>query len=145
MRSRSATIWRSLPPRTSQERGFDSQRTRRSFARHCISTNDGPPRRRAISPLPGYSAMTNPAPPVVRRLLRSLTLGIAVTALGRGAEAAAQDRPEVVYKIFQFPADRIPRVDGKADDWAMVPAEYVIGTDQLVDDTKKHPAPDPTT
>jgi len=30
-------------------------------------------------------------------------------------------RPGVEYKIFQFPADKIPRIDGNADDWAMVP------------------------
>ncbi len=45
----------------------------------------------------------------------------------------ALERPDIEFKIFQFPPDRIPRVDGKADDWEMVPSEYVIGTDQLVD------------
>jgi hypothetical protein len=61
------------------------------------------------------------------------------------ASAAAQDRPGTVYPVFQFPADAIPRVDGEADDWAMVPASYAIGTDQLVDDTRNHAAPDSTT
>ena len=41
------------------------------------------------------------------------------------------ERPGVEYKIFQFPADRIPRIDAKADDWAIVPASYAIGMDQL--------------
>jgi hypothetical protein len=41
-------------------------------------------------------------------------------------------------KIFQFPADKIPRIDGNTDDWAMVPAEYIIGNSQLRDDEKKH-------
>jgi hypothetical protein len=41
-------------------------------------------------------------------------------------------------KIFQFPADKIPRIDGNKDDWAMVPKEYIIGNDQLRDDEKKH-------
>ncbi|MEZ5403280.1 MAG: PKD domain-containing protein [Bryobacteraceae bacterium] len=40
-------------------------------------------------------------------------------------------RPGVEYKIYQFPADRIPRIDAKADDWAMVPESYSIGLDQL--------------
>lgn len=35
------------------------------------------------------------------------------------------------FKIFQFPADQIPRIDGKTDDWAMVPASYVIGSNEL--------------
>jgi hypothetical protein len=44
---------------------------------------------------------------------------------------AGLERPGVEYRIFQFPADRMPRIDGKADDWAMVPASYAIGMDQL--------------
>ncbi|GAB2541470.1 PKD domain-containing protein [Rufibacter soli] len=47
------------------------------------------------------------------------------------------------YKIFQFPANMIPRVDGSKDDWAMVPDAYTVGMDQLVDDTKKFLKPDP--
>lgn len=48
------------------------------------------------------------------------------------------------YKIFQFPADRIPCIDGNGGDWDLVPADYVIGMDQLWDDTKKHPSVDTT-
>ena len=57
----------------------------------------------------------------------------------------ALQKPDGTYQIFQFPADQIPRVDGHADDWAIVPESYVVGTDQLWDDSKKHPAPDPKT
>jgi len=53
--------------------------------------------------------------------------------------AAANEKPGVTYKIFQFPANMIPRIDGSADDWAMVPEDYVIGGDQLTDDSGKHP------
>jgi PKD domain len=49
--------------------------------------------------------------------------------------AFALERPDVPFKIFQFPADQIPRIDGKIDDWAMVPEDYVVGTDKLVDDS----------
>jgi hypothetical protein len=45
----------------------------------------------------------------------------------------ALERPDVEFKIFQFPPNVIPRIDGKADDWEIVPEEYVIGTDQLSD------------
>lgn len=38
------------------------------------------------------------------------------------------------YKIFQFPANMIPRVDGKTDDWDVFPKEYIISTDQLTED-----------
>jgi len=47
------------------------------------------------------------------------------------------------YKIFQFPPDKIPRIDGDMDDWAEFPDEYIVGTDQLWDDSGKYPEPDP--
>jgi len=59
--------------------------------------------------------------------------------------AFALEKPGVTYQVFQFPADMIPRIDGDTDDWAMVPESYVIGTDQLTDDTGKYPQPDPKT
>ena len=54
------------------------------------------------------------------------------------ASALAIERPNVVYKIFQFPADKIPRIDGKTEDWDIVPEDYVIGTDQLSDTVNGH-------
>jgi len=48
------------------------------------------------------------------------------------------------YKIFQFPANSIPVIDGKGLDWKMVPDEYSIGMDQLWDDSKKHTSADPS-
>ncbi|HWA24183.1 MAG TPA: PKD domain-containing protein [Lacunisphaera sp.] len=54
--------------------------------------------------------------------------------------ARALEKPEVTYQIFQFPADKIPRVDGEPSDWAMVPESYVVGKDQLVNDVKTPPA-----
>ena len=56
---------------------------------------------------------------------------------------AALERPDVTFKIFQFPADKIPRIDGDASDWAIVPDSYAIGTDQLVDDSSRHQKFDP--
>jgi hypothetical protein len=44
---------------------------------------------------------------------------------------AALERPGAEYKIFQFPAEKIPQIDGKTGDWAIVPAAYSIGMDQL--------------
>ena len=54
--------------------------------------------------------------------------------------AAALERPDTTFKIFQFPADQIPRVDGDVSDWGMVPADYAIGIDQLKDTV--HDSPD---
>jgi len=73
-----------------------------------------------------------------------LGAAVAVCLLGlppRGA--VALDRPEVTFKIFQFPPDRIPRINGKADDWAIVPEEYAIGGDQLVNDSNAAVKMDP--
>jgi PKD domain len=67
----------------------------------------------------------------------------AAAAAMLASTAAALDRPDVTFKVFQFPADQIPRVDGNADDWAMVPDDYVIGMNQFVDDSHQHAAPDP--
>lgn len=51
------------------------------------------------------------------------------------ASASGLSKPGVEYKIFQFPIDKMPHIDGKTDDWAMVPVSYVVGTDQLKDTT----------
>ncbi len=47
------------------------------------------------------------------------------------------------FKVFQFPANKIPTIDGNADDWKMVPKSYVVGMDQLWDDSGKQPIADP--
>ena len=36
---------------------------------------------------------------------------------------SALDRPGTTFKVFQFPADQIPRIDGNTDDWKVVPDE----------------------
>jgi hypothetical protein len=59
------------------------------------------------------------------------------------ASLRALDRPDVTFKVFQFPQDRIPRIDGDTSDWDIVPDAYAIKTDQFVDDNKRHPQPDP--
>lgn len=48
----------------------------------------------------------------------------------------AQERRS--YNIFQFPANQIPRIDGRVDDWRIVPDTYTVGMDQLWDDSGKH-------
>jgi hypothetical protein len=57
--------------------------------------------------------------------------------------AHALERPGTVFPIFQFPANAIPRIDGDASDWAIVPESYVIGTDQLQDTSGRHASPQP--
>lgn len=48
----------------------------------------------------------------------------------------ALERPGIEFKIFQFPADKIPRIDGDTADWSMVPESYSIGMDQLKETLK---------
>ena len=60
--------------------------------------------------------------------LFAVFLAVLFTPLQFGLE-----RPDVTFKIFQFPPDKIPRIDGNTDDWAIVPDSYSIGMDQLMD------------
>ncbi|MDR1023898.1 MAG: PKD domain-containing protein [Prevotellaceae bacterium] len=52
------------------------------------------------------------------------------------ALSAQLDAPH--FRVFQFPANQIPRIDGSFDDWDVVPEAYVVGTEELWDDTEKH-------
>ncbi len=56
--------------------------------------------------------------------------GLAMAAL----PAAALDRTNEIFQVFQFPPDKIPTIDGDTNDWDIVPTNYIIGSDQLVDD-----------
>ena len=68
-----------------------------------------------------------------------------VFALFAAAPAAAFDAPGTTYKVFQFPAGQMPRIDGDAVDWAMVPEAYGVGTNQMTEQDGKHAKPDPRT
>jgi len=46
--------------------------------------------------------------------------------------STAQDKRK--FKVFQFPANMIPTIDGKVEDWKIVDPSYNIGMDQLWDD-----------
>lgn len=49
------------------------------------------------------------------------SLYVVLTTMFLGDGTGLQ-RPDVEYKIFQFPANQIPRIDGNSDDWSIVPA-----------------------
>jgi hypothetical protein len=83
---------------------------------------------------------------VNRIFSRALALALLAGGVGlTSPRALALDRTNVVFPVFQFPADRIPRIDGDTNDWNIVPESYVIGSDQLVDDNGKHQWSDPST
>jgi hypothetical protein len=50
--------------------------------------------------------------------------------------AAQEDRG---FKVFQFPKDKIPRIDGETSDWDIYPDSFAIGTDQLREDLNGYP------
>lgn len=49
------------------------------------------------------------------------------------ANVWALAREGTEFKIFQFPADQIPTIDGDPSDWDIVPDDYIVGTEELVD------------
>lgn len=57
--------------------------------------------------------------------------------------SAQHGRLDTTFHVFQFPADQMPRIDGDASDWAMVPERYAVGGDELVNDEGDGPM-DPT-
>lgn len=77
------------------------------------------------------------SPPAVHLLIAMLFFAMA------GSPAMALDRPDLTYKVFQFPQDKIPRIDGDTSDWDMVTGDYIIGSDQLIDASRGLPKPDP--
>ncbi len=48
-----------------------------------------------------------------------------------------------ILKVFQFPSNMVPRIDGKDDDWAIVPDSYTITLADMQDDEHIHAKPDP--
>ena len=74
----------------------------------------------------------------MNEIFRSILLMILL--LGSFPDTTAQETRS--FKIFQFPANKIPCIDGNGQDWDVVPAHYEIGMDQLWDDSKKHPSVD---
>ena len=68
------------------------------------------------------------------RILVTVLVFISMTFSNSGA----LERPDMEFKIFQFPANMIPRIDGNTDDWDVVQGEYIIGSDQLSDTVKGH-------
>lgn len=83
-----------------------------------------------------------------RSFARTLWLFVAVGAAAVvPASICAEDKPEhklsrpdKVFKIFQFPRDQMPRIDGDTDDWKIVPDEYAYGSDEVVDTIDGHGA-----
>ncbi|MFY0651761.1 MAG: PKD domain-containing protein [Cyclobacteriaceae bacterium] len=65
-------------------------------------------------------------------------LAVAVLTILISAQANGTTRPDKEFKIYQFPINQIPRIDGEFDDWKMVPDSYSIGLDELNDTVYGH-------
>jgi len=72
-------------------------------------------------------------------------IGMVTALLSIAVAAYSLERPGVEFKVYQFPATDIPQIDGDATDWEQVPAAYVVGTDQLWEDSGKHEGIKPET
>jgi len=62
--------------------------------------------------MPGFVLFPNP---------RARVFALAGLALLLTASAQAFERTNTIFKVFQFPANRIPTIDGQTNDWAIVP------------------------
>lgn len=72
-----------------------------------------------------------------RFVLIAILLGLSAQVYGK------PDGP--AFKVFQFPQNGIPRIDGDFSDWDMVPESYAVGSSELRDDSGKYSAPCPQT
>ncbi len=54
-------------------------------------------------------------------------------SMGQSYPTYQTARDGKLFKIFQFPTDQIPRIDGDFSDWEIVPKDYTYGTDELND------------
>ena len=53
-------------------------------------------------------------------------------SLGFLPRVAALERTNTIFKVFQFPPDKIPTIDGKTNDWDIVPKENVTGMNRII-------------
>jgi len=73
----------------------------------------------------------------------SLFVTMAALAACAGAPPAAPGGDGPAFRVFQFPADAIPRIDGDTRDWDMVGRDYAITTAALAADDGSGRKPDP--
>jgi len=92
-------------------------------------------RRRCSQVSPAISAIAAMTS-VIARLSCWLWLALMIAAAPVSASLPCGE-----FKVYQFPANAIPRIDGNPQDWAEVPADFAIGTDKLAadDGTARHP------
>lgn len=73
---------------------------------------------------------------MMQRAFQTVVLCAAVSV---AAGVSALERPDKEFKIFQFPSNMIPTIDGKTSDWDIVPDDYAIGNAELKDTVNNVP------
>lgn len=73
-------------------------------------------------------------------MYRIATVGVLLLAL----PALAHYPEDTTFKVFQFPDDHVPQMNGDAADWAKVPAEYFYDYTQYAELHRERGAPDTT-
>lgn len=68
------------------------------------------------------------------------TVIAAAGVLGTNLPLPALEKPDLTYRIYQFPAGRAPTIDGDASDWAAVPESYVVDRSHLHNTSPQPPA-----
>jgi hypothetical protein len=71
-------------------------------------------------------------------MLKKIAVCFLIIGFMSATQLHALERPDKEFKIFQFPPTMIPRIDGKTDDWDIVPESYCIGSDELSDTVQGH-------
>jgi len=61
-----------------------------------------------------------------------------ICVLSIAPPGVALERQDITFKVFQFPANLKPRIDGNPDDWKIVPDDYAITMDQFMDTEQGH-------
>lgn len=61
-----------------------------------------------------------------------------LSVLWTAPPGAALESQDITFKVFQFPANLKPRIDGNPDDWKIVPEDYSINLDQFMDTEQGH-------
>jgi hypothetical protein len=69
--------------------------------------------------------------------MRIFSILFTLTLICTGPLQALQ-RPDIEFKIFQFPKDRMPVIDGQTGDWDIVGPAYTYRTDLLNDTEDGH-------
>ena len=66
-------------------------------------------------------------------LVTLLLLSFVFVTVSRVEPVAAHPPKGVLYRGFQFPPDKLPKIDGDPRDWEMVPQSYVIDGSKMMD------------